>query len=55
MREPQEAVRGFPDPGPYLTVRTTYRQPDRMPTDILLHERVHVDLARTASATCPGR
>ncbi|MEV6113963.1 putative leader peptide [Streptomyces sp. NPDC052109] len=24
-----------------------------MPTELLLHGRVHVDLARTASATCP--
>ncbi|MEU4929213.1 putative leader peptide [Streptomyces sp. NPDC001709] len=26
-----------------------------MPTELLLHGRVHVDLARTASATCPDR
>ncbi|WP_425329238.1 putative leader peptide [Streptomyces griseofuscus] len=26
-----------------------------MPTELLLHGRVHVDLARTASACCPGR
>ncbi|MET8771867.1 putative leader peptide [Streptomyces sp. NPDC004658] len=25
-----------------------------MPTELLLHGRVHVDLARTASACCPG-
>ncbi|MFF6996691.1 putative leader peptide [Streptomyces sp. NPDC008313] len=25
-----------------------------MPKEILLSERVHVDLARTASACCPG-
>ncbi|MFD3925072.1 MULTISPECIES: putative leader peptide [unclassified Streptomyces] len=25
-----------------------------MPREILLFERVHVDLARTASACCPG-
>ncbi|MEU8033337.1 putative leader peptide [Streptomyces sp. NPDC049099] len=25
-----------------------------MPIELLLHGRVHVDLARTASATCPG-
>ncbi|MER6063023.1 putative leader peptide [Streptomyces sp. NPDC001093] len=25
-----------------------------MPTELLLHGRVHVDLARTASAICPG-
>ncbi|MGW0826808.1 putative leader peptide [Streptomyces sp. NPDC002845] len=25
-----------------------------MPRDILLFERVHVDLARTASACCPS-
>ncbi|MEU9481529.1 putative leader peptide [Streptomyces sp. NPDC048191] len=25
-----------------------------MPTELLLHGRVHIDLARTASATCPG-
>ncbi|WP_373310789.1 putative leader peptide [Streptomyces alanosinicus] len=24
-----------------------------MPSELLLHGRVHVDLARTASATCP--
>ncbi|MER5542815.1 putative leader peptide [Streptomyces sp. NPDC001118] len=24
-----------------------------MPIELLLHGRVHVDLARTASATCP--
>ncbi|MER6027222.1 putative leader peptide [Streptomyces sp. NPDC001851] len=26
-----------------------------MPIELLLHGRVHVDLVRTASATCPGR
>ncbi|MFI6033405.1 putative leader peptide [Streptomyces sp. NPDC051315] len=26
-----------------------------MPEELLLHGRVHVDLARTASACCPGR
>ncbi|MEU7359873.1 MULTISPECIES: putative leader peptide [Streptomyces] len=26
-----------------------------MPTEVLLYGRVHVDLARTASACCPGR
>ncbi|MER6680276.1 MULTISPECIES: putative leader peptide [Streptomyces] len=26
-----------------------------MPTELLLYGRVHVDLARTASAYCPGR
>ncbi|MFE9354607.1 putative leader peptide [Streptomyces olivaceoviridis] len=26
-----------------------------MPTELLLYGRVHVDLARTASACCPGR
>ncbi|MFG3201227.1 putative leader peptide [Streptomyces sp. NPDC048192] len=25
-----------------------------MPIQLLLYGRVHVDLARTASATCPG-
>ncbi|MFI2204912.1 putative leader peptide [Streptomyces sp. NPDC020192] len=25
-----------------------------MPIELLLHGRVHVDLARTASACCPG-
>ncbi|MGW1806127.1 putative leader peptide [Streptomyces sp. NPDC002078] len=25
-----------------------------MPTELLLHGRVHVDLARTASAICTG-
>ncbi|WP_432177032.1 putative leader peptide [Streptomyces sp. Tue6028] len=25
-----------------------------MPPELLLFERVHVDLARTASACCPG-
>ncbi|MFR9796874.1 putative leader peptide [Streptomyces sp. MS06] len=25
-----------------------------MPPELLLHERVHIDLARTASACCPG-
>ncbi|MFJ3898497.1 putative leader peptide [Streptomyces sp. NPDC090083] len=25
-----------------------------MPSDLLLYGRVHVDLARTASARCPG-
>ncbi|WP_443074578.1 putative leader peptide [Streptomyces sp. NBC_01455] len=38
--------------GPHLTARSTYRQPDRMPLELLLFERVHVDLARTASACC---
>lgn len=48
-------VRQLPYTGTYLTGRTTYRQPDRMPHEILLFGRVHVDLARTASARCPGR
>ncbi|WP_374206677.1 putative leader peptide [Streptomyces sp. MUM 136J] len=26
-----------------------------MPSELLLHGRLHVDLARTASACCPGR
>ncbi|MFF4586192.1 putative leader peptide [Streptomyces sp. NPDC000345] len=26
-----------------------------MPEELLLYGRVHVDLARTASARCPGR
>jgi membrane dipeptidase len=43
-------VSHLPYVGTYLTVRTTYRQPDRMPTELLLYGRVHVDLARTASA-----
>ncbi|MFE8014195.1 putative leader peptide [Streptomyces antibioticus] len=25
-----------------------------MPEELLLHGRVHIDLARTASACCPG-
>ncbi|MFD3505269.1 putative leader peptide [Streptomyces sp. NPDC058676] len=25
-----------------------------MPSELLLHGRVHVDLVRTASACCPG-
>ncbi|WP_368861090.1 putative leader peptide [Streptomyces actuosus] len=25
-----------------------------MPSELLLHGRLHVDLARTASACCPG-
>ncbi|MEU2716382.1 putative leader peptide [Streptomyces sp. NPDC007205] len=54
MRGPQPAARWLPDPGTCLTVRTIDRQPDRMPTELLLHGRVHVDLVRTASATCPG-
>jgi hypothetical protein len=37
-----------------LTVRAIYRQSDRMPKEPLLYGRVHVDLARTASARCPG-
>ncbi|MGW0999739.1 putative leader peptide [Streptomyces sp. NPDC002523] len=43
-----------PDPGPNLTAPATYRQPDRMPIELLLFGRVHVDLVRTASACCPG-
>ncbi|MEU1203342.1 putative leader peptide [Streptomyces sp. NPDC005813] len=46
-------VTHLPDDGTHLTARTTYRQPDRMPPELLLFERVHVDLARTASACCP--
>ncbi|MER5665649.1 putative leader peptide [Streptomyces mirabilis] len=46
-------VRHLADDRTYLTARTTYRQPDRMPPELLLFERVHVDLARTASACCP--
>ncbi|MFJ5773937.1 putative leader peptide [Streptomyces sp. NPDC093094] len=26
-----------------------------MPSELLLYGRVHIDLARTASARCPGR
>jgi hypothetical protein len=37
-----------------LTACATYRQPDRMPSELLLFGRVHIDLARTASACCPG-
>ncbi|MEU6306344.1 putative leader peptide [Streptomyces chartreusis] len=48
-------VSHLPHTGTYLTVRTTYRQPDRMPEELLLFGRVHVDLARTASACCPSR
>lgn len=47
-------VRHLPYAGTYLTGRATYRQPDRMPQELLLFGRVHVDLARTASARCPG-
>ncbi|WP_416222839.1 putative leader peptide [Streptomyces sp. NEAU-H33] len=50
----RQQVRGVPVPGPHLTAPTTYRQPDRMPIELLLHGRPHVDLARTASACCPG-
>ncbi|MBW8699207.1 hypothetical protein MBT84_06360 [Streptomyces sp. MBT84] len=38
-----------------LTAPTIYRQPDPMPPELLLFERVHVDLVRTASAWWPDR
>ncbi|MHA5048215.1 putative leader peptide [Streptomyces sp. SD15] len=53
VRVPVVQVRHLPDAGTHLTARATYRQPDRMPPELLLFERVHVDLARTASACCP--
>ncbi|MFI0876577.1 putative leader peptide [Streptomyces parvus] len=40
--------------GTLLTARTTHRQSDVMAPELLLHGRVHVDLARYASARCPG-
>jgi hypothetical protein len=43
----------LPDTGTHLTAPTIYRQPDPMPPELHLFERVHVDLARTASARCP--
>ncbi|GAB2971590.1 hypothetical protein GCM10023080_039330 [Streptomyces pseudoechinosporeus] len=46
-------VTHLPDVGTRLTVRTTYRQPGRVPPELLLYERVYVDLARNASARCP--
>ncbi|MGW3728794.1 putative leader peptide [Streptomyces sp. PSKA30] len=46
--------RPFPHAGTNLTAYTTYRQPGRMPSELLLFGRVHVDLVRTASACCPG-
>ncbi len=36
-----------------LTARGIYREPACMPRDLLLYERVHVDLGRHASARCP--
>ncbi|MER6127707.1 putative leader peptide [Streptomyces sp. NPDC001795] len=50
----RQPVTHLPDAGTHLTARTTYRQPDCMPLELLLFERVHVDLARTASACCPA-
>ncbi|MEV7235013.1 putative leader peptide [Streptomyces sp. NPDC051020] len=44
----------LPHCGTLLTVPTTHRQSDVMPPNLLLYGRVHVDLARTASARCPG-
>jgi hypothetical protein len=46
-------VTHLPDVGTHLTVRTTYRQPGPVPPELLLYERVYVDLARNASARCP--
>ncbi|WP_373296276.1 MULTISPECIES: putative leader peptide [Streptomyces] len=50
-----QPVAYLPDTGTHLTVCLTYRQPDRVPRELRLVERVHVDLARTASACCPDR
>ncbi len=38
-----------------LTAHRTCREPAAMPRDLLLYERVHLDLARHASARCPQR
>lgn len=51
MRRPA----GHSHPGTGLTAPATYRQPAAMPQELLLYERVHVDLARHASARCWSR
>ncbi|EMF58124.1 hypothetical protein SBD_0795 [Streptomyces bottropensis ATCC 25435] len=43
-----------PHTGTHLTAGRTRRQPGRMPRELLLFARVHVDLVRTASSRCPG-
>ncbi|CUM42988.1 hypothetical protein BN2537_14941 [Streptomyces venezuelae] len=44
----------LPHPGTHLTVPTNDRHSDGVPPELLLYGRVHVDLARNASARCPG-
>ncbi|WP_374205848.1 putative leader peptide [Streptomyces sp. MUM 2J] len=55
MNRPGVRVSHLPHRGTCLTEHTHYRQPDPVPSELLLHGRLHVDLARTASACCPGR
>ncbi|MEU1439088.1 putative leader peptide [Streptomyces sp. NPDC005786] len=43
----------LPPCGTRLTAPVGHRQSDAMPPQPLLHGRVHVDLARNASARCP--
>ncbi|GGS08451.1 hypothetical protein GCM10010252_54440 [Streptomyces aureoverticillatus] len=50
-----EGVMDLSSDGTDLTVRATCRQPADMPPELLLFERVHVDLARHASARCWSR
>ncbi|WP_406386389.1 putative leader peptide [Streptomyces sp. NBC_01618] len=44
----------LPHCGTLLTAPATHRQCDAMPPELLLYGRVHVDLARYASACCSG-
>jgi hypothetical protein len=54
MTQVRDTVGRFSHRGTGLTVPGTYSQPAPMPPELLLVERVHVDLARHASARCPG-
>lgn len=50
----ERAVMDLPHRRRHLTEATGNRQSDDVPNRILLFGRVHVDLARNASARCPG-
>ncbi|WP_371933752.1 putative leader peptide [Streptomyces castrisilvae] len=43
----------LPPRGTPLTAPPMHRHSDAMPSELLLHGRVHIDLVRTAGACCP--
>lgn len=49
-----DVVTLLPHAGTHLTARGNDRHPGGVPPELLLYGRTHVDLARNASARCPG-